>query len=127
MTFPPAPRKIISSSWMIWPLPRDRPAARCNLPKIALKLLFAEPALEEGAGVNTRCRVRLEKYEVAVLCFICRAEEMIEADLKDFGGGSVARDVPAKFAISPVGAHDHCQGVPADDRGNPSLHFDIAR
>ena len=31
MTFQPAPRKIASSSWMIWPLPRTGPSSRCRL------------------------------------------------------------------------------------------------
>ncbi len=31
MTFQPAPRKIDSSSWMIFPLPRTGPSSRCRL------------------------------------------------------------------------------------------------
>src|SRR6188768_692612 len=48
MTFHPAPRKTLSSSWMILPLPRTGPSSRCRLQlmtKIRLSS-FSRPAIE---------------------------------------------------------------------------------
>ena len=53
-------------------------------------------------------------------------KEVIEADLKDLGGGGVARDMAAEIAIGLVGANDHGERVPADDGRDPLLHGDIA-
>jgi hypothetical protein len=51
---------------------------------------------------------------------------MIEANLKNLGGGGVARDVTTEIAIGLVRAHDHGERVPADDGRDPLLHRDIA-
>ena len=52
---------------------------------------------------------------------------MIEADLENLGGGRVARDMSAEFAVSRVRAHDHRQRIPANDRRDAGLHLDVAR
>ena len=52
---------------------------------------------------------------------------MVEADLEEVRRGSVARDVPAELRVLAVGAHDHRERVPADDRGEPLLDLEIAR
>ena len=52
---------------------------------------------------------------------------MIETDFEDFGGGGVARDVAAEFAVRLIRAHDHRERVPAIDRGDAFFDFDVAR
>jgi hypothetical protein len=48
MTFQPAPRKFVSSSWMIFPLPRTGPSRRCRLQLMTKTRLssFSRPARE---------------------------------------------------------------------------------
>ena len=70
--------------------------------------------------------MRLEKDDIAALFAVRPAEEMIEADLENLGGGGVARDVPAELAVSGVRAHDHRQRIPANDRRDAGLHVDVA-
>src|ERR1700733_13702983 len=53
-------------------------------------------------------------------------KEVIEANLEDFGGGGVARDVAAEIAIGLVRTHYHGERVPADDGRDPLLHGDVA-
>src|SRR5271154_4622868 len=92
-----------------------------------LQLPLCEPAFEEGASVYAGGRVRLEEDDIAALFAVRPAEEMIEADLENLGGGRVARDMSAKFAVGRVCAHDHRQSIPANDRGDARLHVDVAR
>ena len=54
-------------------------------------------------------------------------EEVIEANLKDLGGGGVARDMAAEIAIGLVRANDHGERVPSNDGRDPLLHRDVAR
>src|ERR1019366_2365607 len=82
-------------------------ASPADLPAVEIELLFAEPALEESASVHARRRVRLEKQQIPAVAIVGRAEEMIEADLEDFGHRSVTGYVPAEFAVSSIGANDH--------------------
>ena len=44
--------------------------------------------------------MRLEEDDIAALFAVRPAEEMIEADLENLGGGGVARDVTAELAVS---------------------------
>ena len=53
-------------------------------------------------------------------------KEVIEANLKNLGGGGVARDMAAEIAIGLVRANDHGERVPPDDGRDPFLHRDIA-
>jgi hypothetical protein len=70
--------------------------------------------------------VRLEQHQIAPMIAIARAEEMIEADLEQVGGAGVACDVTAKLAVGPVGAHDHCQRIPAHQRSQALLQREVA-
>ena len=100
--------------------------AAAGLAPVALQVLFREPPFEKGARIDAGRRVRLEIDDVAAALVSAGAEEMIEADLEDFGGGSVARDMAAEFARGEVRAHDHRQRVPAHDRRDPLLEREIA-
>jgi hypothetical protein len=97
-----------------------------DLLPITLELRLGQPALEEGASVDARRRVRLEEDDNAAPFAVRPTEEMIEADFENLGGRGVARDMSAKFAIGCVRAHNHRQRVPANDRGDARLHLDVA-
>ena len=101
-------------------------AGPADLPPIAIELLFAEPALDEGASVDARRRVRLEIQQIPAVAIVGPAEEMIEPQLEYLRHRSVTGDVAAELAVSLVGAHDHREGVPTHDRGDPRLHCEIA-
>ena len=70
--------------------------------------------------------MRLEEDKVAVVSACVGVKEVIEAGLKDLGGGGVARNMAAEFAIGLVRANDHGERVPPDDGRDPLLHRDIA-
>jgi hypothetical protein len=97
-----------------------------NLAAIALKVLLRQPPFERGARIDAGSRVRLEEDEVAALAILRAAEEMVEADLEDFGRRGVARNVAAKLSGREIGAHDHSERVPADDRCYPLFKRQIA-
>ena len=62
MTFQPAPRKFVSSSWMILPLPRTGPSRRCRL-QLMTKIRLSRrsrPAMRDRAQ-----RLRLVHLAVA--------------------------------------------------------------
>src|ERR1700733_4711881 len=97
-----------------------------NLVAVALQLVFPKSTFEESSRINSGGRMRLEEHEIAAVLAIGRVKEMVEADLEDLSRGGVARDVAAEFAVLHIGADDHGQRVPADDGGDPRLHFDVA-
>ncbi|MCY1392372.1 hypothetical protein D9M71_72400 [compost metagenome] len=101
-------------------------AAAVHFLAVALQLLFAQAAFEEGAGVDAGGRVRLEVHQVALAGFAVGAEEVVEADFEDFRRRSVAGDMAAQFAIGLVSPRHHGQGVPADDRGDALFHRQVA-
>src|SRR5216117_531184 len=103
-----------------------QPAAAHFLPEVS-EMFLIKAAFEKGAGVDTWCGVGLKEHQVAALGGLRAAKEMIEADLEDFGGGSVARDVAAELAIRLIGPHDHGEGVPAHQCGEALLECDVAR
>ena len=77
---------------------RHQPGMRIGAETVAAEflaiggdLVLVEPALEEGAGIDARRRMRLEIDEVARGT---RLEEVIEARLEDLGRRGIARDVP---------------------------------
>ena len=75
-----------------------RQAAAVDLLAEVVQLLLADPALEEGAGIDARRRVSLEEHQVALLVVIGGAEEMVEADVEQGRAGGEAGDVAAQFA-----------------------------
>ena len=68
--------------------------------------------------------MRLEVDQVALLP---RLEKMVEADLEQIGSRGVTGDVAAQFARHAVGALDHGEGVPANDRRDALFDFEVAR
>ena len=102
---------------------RGKPAA-ADLPPVVVQLLLPDAPFQECARVDARGGVRLEVDEVAGLP---RTEEMIEAHLEEVRRRGIARDVPAQLGVRPVRPDHHRQRVPADDRREPLLHFQVPR
>ncbi len=50
----------------------------------------------------------------------------LKRPFKNLGDGGVAGDLTSEFATGRVGAHDYCQPVQANDRGDPRLRLDVA-
>ena len=90
------------------------------------ELLDAEAAFEKGAGVDAGSGVALEIYGVAFKGIGARAEEMIEADFVERGGGGVGGDVAADIVFEAIGADDHGEGVPANEGLDAALELLIA-
>ncbi len=91
-----------------------------------LQLLDAEAAFEKRARINARSSVALEIDSVAFKLFGARAEEMVEANFVESGGGSVGGDVAADVVLHAVGANDHGQSVPANKALDAALEFLVA-
>ena len=53
-------------------------------------------------------------------------EEMVVAHFEQVRGGSIGRQVPAKFRVRAIGAHHHGERVPAHQRAEPCLNLKIA-
>ena len=70
--------------------------------------------------------MRLEVQEIAASVAVGGAKEMIEAEFEYLRNGGVAGDVAAEFAVGLIGAHDHGECVPAHDRRDARLHFEMA-
>ena len=101
-------------------------AAAADLLAEAVELLVGQPPLEERARVVAGRRVALEVDEVAAVLVGRRVPEVVEADLVERRQRLVAGDVAAELGGQLVGAHDHRDRVPADDRAQPALELRIA-
>ena len=104
----------------------DSPGLSCSSWRKLLELLEREPAFEKRARVDARRGVALEIDHVAGMVVGPAAEEMVEADLVQRGGGRVGRNVPADAFLLAVGAHDHRHGIPADDALDAALDLAVA-
>ena len=91
----------------------------------AEQVLLAEPALEEGAGVDAGRGVALHVDEVAPVLLARRVPEVVEADLVERRGRLVGGDVPAQLGGLRVGAQHGGHRVPADDRPDPVLELEV--
>ena len=89
----------------------------------AVELVGAEPAFEEGAGVNARGGVALDEDLVAAAGMRFAAEEVVEADLVERRRGGVGRNVAAHTDSRALRAVHHDGGVPSDPR--PVAPFDV--
>ena len=92
----------------------------------AVQLVFADAPLEKRTRVDARRRVALDVQEISSEVAARCSKEVIEADVVEGRGRREARDVSAQGRIDPVRLHDHCHGVPANDRANAVLDGVIA-
>ena len=88
-------------------------AVAVNLLAELAYLVFAQTAVQESAGIDTRGRVALDEYQVAALLFRCGAKKMVESHVIQCCGRSKTGDVTAQFGAEPVGPDHHGQRVPA--------------
>ena len=100
-------------------------ARAADLLPVALKLFRAQPPFEESPRVNAGRGMGLEEHEIAARAGV-GAKEMVEAHLEDFRRRGVAGDVAAQFAIGLIGARDHGERVPTQDRGEAVLDSEVA-
>ena len=77
--------------------------------------------------IEAGCGMRLKEHQVACMTIARRAEEVIEAGLENLGDRRIARDVSAELAVRLIGANDHRQRIPADDRGDALLERQVPR
>ena len=92
-----------------------------------LQLLLGDAAFEIGTRVHSGRGVALEVNYVAVAILGLRAEEMIESDFIQRGGGGKSRDMSANAFLNLVGAHHHGQSIPAHQALDAALHLLAAR
>jgi len=105
----------------------SQPAGRSQLAPEVLQLLFGQPALEKGPGVDAGGCVALEVDLIAAVLPRGPVEEMVEGDLVECRRGGVGRDVAADAGLFAVGPNDHGHGVPADDALDPALDSSMTR
>ena len=99
---------------------RRQPFA-CGFAPIVREVFLREPSFQKCPRIHAGRRMRLEIHQVI------GAEEMVEADFEQIRGRGIAGDVAAELRVRAVGAHHHGERVPAHDRREAALHFEIAR
>ena len=80
----------------------------------AVKTVGGQPALEEGAGIDSGRRVALDVDLVAATGVGLAAEEVVETHLVERCRRRVGGDVPADTDPGALGAMHHDGGVPSD-------------
>jgi len=88
--------------------------------------LGGDAAFQKRAGVDAGCCVALKIDRVTLKLGSARAEEMVEADLVERGGAGVGGDVAADVVLDAIGAHDHSEGVPANEALDAAFEFLVA-
>src|SRR5882724_10976885 len=91
-----------------------KPAAFGEFLAKMLEVMFVQPAFQKGAGINSWRGVALEINDVAREITVTRAEEIVERDLVQGGGGGKGGNMAAQAIVDGVGIDDHGHGVPAD-------------
>ncbi len=105
---------------------RRQAAAFRQLLAEMLQLFGAEPAFEEGAGVDAGRGVALEVDLVGAVGVVRTAEEVVEADFVEVGRRGEGGDVAADGAVFLVSLDDHGHGVPADEALEAAFHLAVA-
>ncbi len=99
---------------------RRQPFA-CGFAAIVREVFLRKPPFQKCSGIHAGRGMRLEIHQVI------GAEEMVEADFEQIRGRGIAGDVAAELRVRAVGAHHHGERVPAHDRREAALHFEVAR
>ena len=103
-----------------------RQALAVDLLAEVVHLLLGEPSQQERAGVNAGRGMTLREDQVAADVLARGAPEMVVADVKQRGGRSKARDMPADVGVL-VGAQHHGKRVPAHVSADAVFEFVVAR
>ncbi len=101
-------------------------ASSADFLAVVFQLFLGKPPFKKGAGIDAWRRMRLEKHQISVIRAAVGMEEMVEARFEYLGGGGIARDVAAEFAVGLVGANNHGKRVPPNDRRDALLHGKVA-
>src|SRR6185436_19364752 len=88
-------------------------------------VLFRQAPLEEGAGIDARRGMALEKDLVA-RAVVRSSEEVVEADLVPARGARIRGEMAADALEARIRAEDHRQRVPADHPPHAKLHCLVA-
>src|SRR5205807_471638 len=102
---------------------RTESSARFQLAAEVLQLLLRDAAFKVGAGVHSRRGVALEIDNVAIAIFRLGAEEMVERNLIQRGGGRERGDMAANAFLNLICADYHGQRIPAHQALDPALHL----
>ena len=78
-----------------------------------VELARAHAVLHVGARIVARRRMALEIDQVAGCAVVATAQEVVEGDLVEVGGGGIGGDVSADARLQTVGLDHHGHGVPA--------------
>src|SRR6266542_2550163 len=105
---------------------RGEALARNDLAPEVVELRFGQPPFEVGAGVDAGRGVSLEEDLVAAGRIVLALEEVVEADLIQRRRRRVRRQVAADALVVVIRAHDHRDGVPADELADAVLHLLVA-
>ena len=87
---------------------------------------FAEPAFQEGAGVNPRCRMGLGHDNIAAIVLATSAEAVLKTHFKHGCRRGVGGDMPTDTATLIRRLQHHRHGVPADNVLDALFQFNIA-
>jgi hypothetical protein len=103
-----------------------RQAVAGHLAAEVVELLLREAPLQERPGVDAGGGVALEVHVVAGQAVVLAAEEVVEADLVQRGGGGEGGEVAADAVGVLVGLHDHHGRVPADEGADAAFEVLVA-
>src|SRR5689334_572165 len=98
---------------------RTESSARLQLAAEVLQLLLRDASFQISPGIHSGRRVALEIHNVAVAIFRLRAEEMVESNLIERGGGGEGGDMAANAFLNFIRAHNHGQRIPAHQALDP--------
>jgi hypothetical protein len=94
------------------------------------QLLFGEPALHEGAGIDAGCAVALDVQAVAAVIGAGRMPEVIEARREQMGqrreGADVAAQVAAVRRVQAVGLDHQSHRIPAHIGAQTPFELEVA-
>ena len=102
---------------------RTESSARFQLAAEVLQLLLRDAAFKIGPGVHSGRGVALEINNIAIAIFRLRAEEMVERNLIQRGGGRERGDMAANAFLNLICADYHGQRIPAHQALDPALHL----
>src|ERR1051325_8807274 len=86
-----------------------------------------QTAVKKRARIDSWRGVPLVVDDIAATTLGFAAEEMVEADLQQGGERGVGGDVSAYAGVFAIGAHHHCQSIPANQAFDAPLDLPIAR
>src|SRR6266705_372435 len=100
-----------------------RQSLACGFTPVIRQIFLGKPPFQKSARIDARRGMRLEVHRITVRA---SAEKMVVAHFEQVRGGSIGRQVPAKFRVLAIGAYHHGERVPAHQRAEPGFNLKIA-